>query len=63
MIPSSKIERTSRGIIHCYAECRACDWKNETVKAARAATKHVRETGHAVSVDIGEVYTVRVKRP
>ena len=62
MIPSSKIERTPRRIIRCVAVCWTCSWEEgHYLKAARAATKHVRETGHEVSVERSGSYTVRVK--
>ena len=64
MIPSSKIERSSRHLVRCVAECRTCDWhKGHYLKAARAATKHVRDTGHEVDVERTEVYTVRQEKP
>ena len=48
-----KIEHTSRGLLHCIAECRECAWREEYyLKAARAASRHVRETGHTVSVRV-----------
>jgi len=62
MIPSSRIERSPRHLVSCRANCRACDWyAGHFSTAARAATKHVRETGHEVDVERTEVYTVRVK--
>ncbi len=51
--------RTSRSLIHCVATCRECQWRNDDyLKASRAATRHVSETGHAVNVDQGIVYSV-----
>ena len=62
MIPSSKIERTPMHLVRCVAACRTCDWsEGHYVRAARAATKHVRATGHTVHVERGETYAVRVK--
>ena len=62
MKPASHVRRSSRGLIHAIAQCRDCDWSEDYyLKAAREATKHVRETGHTVSVDQGTVYTVRLK--
>jgi hypothetical protein len=62
MIPSARIERTSRGLVHCIALCRDCAWSDDDyIDAARAATRHVRQTGHTVEVEQGIVYSVRVK--
>ena len=62
MIPSSKIERSPRHLVRCVATCRTCDWHaGHFATAARAATQHVRETGHKVDVERSEVYAVRVK--
>lgn len=55
-----RVERTSRGLHHCFAQCRDCGWSaNHYVTAARKATTHVRQTGHTVDVDQGITYAVR----
>jgi len=60
--PSSRVERTSRRLVHCIAQCKECEWMEDSyLRAARAATKHMRTTGHAVGVDQGIVYTVRLR--
>jgi len=47
------------GIIHCIAECSVCDWREAHYrKAARAASKHARDTLHTVRVDVGSMYDV-----
>jgi hypothetical protein len=62
MIPAARIERTSRGLVHCIAQCRGCRWSADSyLTAAREATRHVRQTGHTVSVKQEIVYYVRVK--
>lgn len=61
MVPSSRIRRSSRGLIHCLAVCRDCEWMAERyTTAAREATRHVRETRHTVSVEQGITYSVYV---
>ena len=61
--PASRVQRTSRGLMHCIAECKSCAWRDEHyVGAARAATRHCRETGHEVMVDQGIIYTVRIRK-
>lgn len=58
--PSSRVRRSSRGLIHCIASCRDCEWSEDNfVTAGRRATAHVRATGHTVSVEQGIQYTVR----
>lgn len=64
LIPSSRVERTSRWIGQQSAHCRDCEWQcGNVVTTARQATKHVRATGHAVSVEQFVNYTVRIKEP
>lgn len=57
-----QVRRWPRRVIHCLANCPECGFMNDNYrKAARAATKHVRETGHKVSVDVGLVYYVGLR--
>lgn len=54
-----KTTRTKPGLVHCVAQCKDCDWKEESYRiAARYAANHARKTGHTVNVDQGYVYTV-----
>jgi len=63
MRPASHVRRSSRGLIHALAVCRECDWSEDYyLRAARAATKHVRETGHSVSVEQATVYSVGLRK-
>lgn len=56
------ITKTKKGLVHCIAICSECDWREDGYrKAARAATNHVKKTGHLVNVDQGFVYQVKVK--
>lgn len=58
---AAQVRRSSRNLIHCIAQCRECDWMSDDyLTAARSATRHVRETGHTVSVEQGIVYAVSV---
>jgi len=59
-LTSCQVERTSRGLVHCLAQCKECEWSSDSYpKAARSATAHVRQTGHTVGVEQVIVYTVR----
>jgi hypothetical protein len=61
--PSAAVKRSTRALIHCVAACRECAWTcDEYMKAARSATRHVRETGHTVTVEQGIHYTVCVRK-
>jgi len=45
-----------RGLVHCIARCKECDWYEEDYNAAKSeAKKHLRKTGHSVTVDEGVV--------
>ena len=59
-LTAAQIERTSRSLVHCIADCRECGWRaDEYTTAAREASGHVRKTGHVVTVEQAIVYTVR----
>jgi len=61
---SARVERSSRGLVRCVAQCTDCSWAEDAyLSAARAATTHVRATGHTVNVDQGVVYSVRIREP
>jgi hypothetical protein len=52
-----QIKRSSKRIIHAIAHCEECDFQAEWyLTAAREATKHCRETGHRVGVELGLSY-------
>lgn len=54
-----KTKRSSKRIIHAIAHCDECDFQQELyTTAAREATKHVKKTGHTVSVELGITYQV-----
>jgi hypothetical protein len=58
---SRQIKRTSRGLVRCLAQCRDCGWMADRyVGAARAASAHVRQTGHTVNVEQVITYKVHV---
>ena len=60
---SAKVQRSSRWLVHCIAKCSDCEWDDDAYHtAARAASQHVRETGHKVAVDQGIVYFVSPKK-
>lgn len=62
-LTSAQVQRSGRHLVHCIAECRDCGWSEQNyLRAARAASAHVRETGHTVSVDQGIVYCVYPRR-
>lgn len=56
-----RVETTRPGLVHCIAACKDCEWTDDNYLAASSeARKHVRETGHTVSVESGRVHEVRV---
>ena len=62
LYPSARVRQSSRGLVHCVAQCSVCEWSDDRqLKAARAATAHVRETGHKVLVEQGIVYSVSIR--
>jgi hypothetical protein len=62
LAPSSRVQRSSRALIHALAECQVCEWSDgDCLGAARAATRHARETHHTVTVEQGVSYVVRIK--
>lgn len=47
------------GQVHCIAQCIDCGWEDGGMNtAARAGTKHCRETGHRTRVERGVTYTL-----
>ena len=55
----NRVRKSERGIVHCLAVCTGCDWYDDAyLSAAKAATEHVKETGHTVSVEQVVVYTL-----
>jgi len=58
------VELHHHGKLHCIAHCKDCDWKDEHyMEAAAEANKHTKETGHVVSVENGNHYSVHPKNP
>ncbi len=56
----AKTMTTPRRVVHCIAQCKNCDWNDDGFKdAARKASRHSREKGHAVLVEQGVTYTVK----
>lgn len=52
-----KVKRTPKKIIHAIAHCESCSFMDELYSsAARSATKHTKETGHRVAVELGIHY-------
>ena len=53
-----KVKITHYGKIHFHAHCDNCDWQPSDGADARVmrveAIKHVKETGHRVSVETGD---------
>lgn len=63
LAPSAQVRRSSRGLVHCIAQCSDCEWTEDAYRtAARAATRHVRQSGHRVAVDQGIIYYVSLSR-
>jgi len=55
-----KTIKTYKGITSCIALCTGCGWFNEDqFTAARKASRHVRNTGHKVSVEQAVSYIVK----
>lgn len=60
MGPTITTQRSPRRTIHCIAQCQNCGWNDDNrFNAARLASNHVRQTGHAVTVEQGVTYTVK----
>lgn len=54
-----KTLRSGRRIHHVLACCKVCDFQEELyTTAAKLATKHVKKTGHTVTVEQGVTYEV-----
>jgi len=51
-----------KALVHPILMCSDCDWETEDyLKGQRLACKHVHETGHRITGDLG--YTVRYEQP
>ena len=57
------VKSNKGGIIHAYAKCNKCDWdgainideSNRMQKLRNRIYKHVRSTGHKVTLETGSV--------
>ena len=62
-----KIISNKYGIVHAYAQCGSCEWDatidtektNRMQKLRNEIYKHIRETGHKVTLETGNVTVYR----
>ena len=52
-----KVKIVNKGIVHCIAVCKNCDWEELGYEIAKKeAIKHVKKYGHDVSIEVGIAY-------
>lgn len=66
---SKKVQSSSTGIIHAYAQCDNCDWnsaidikeRNRMGKLKSRIYSHVKSTEHSVTLETGNSFTYSPK--
>ena len=60
---SKTVEIIDKGIVHCIAICKDCDWAEmDYIVAKKKARQHCKKYKHIVTIDEGIVYKYKIKK-